>query len=74
MEYSKNQVDFIQKRILEIVKKLDTKDGTVFGPLMTMSEYITWVSHAQLAGYSVEQNTGRMYRDKENVRTVYTLG
>lgn len=70
MEYSQPQLKFIQKRLIEISKQLDTKDGG-FGLILVYADFSTWCSHAQLAGYSIEKTTGRMYREKGNTRTYF---
>lgn len=70
MEYSLPQLKFIQKRVIETAKQLNAKDGG-FSLIMVYADWTTWVSHAQLAGYSVEKDTGKMYKQKGNVRTYF---
>lgn len=69
MEYSQPQLKYIQRQLVRLTENMKKTDG--FSMLLTASEYITWVSHAKLAGYEIDKTTGRMYHEKSNVRTYF---
>ena len=70
MEYSTPQLKFIQKRLIEITKQLKTKDGGS-SRVLVYADFSTWCSHAQLARYNIESDTGKMYRQQGNIRTYF---
>lgn len=67
MQYSDAQIKFIQERLLLYRKKLTESQGLT--SLAHLSDFKVWVSHANLAGYNVENATGKMYKQEGKVRT-----
>lgn len=69
MEYSNEQLKFIQGQLINITKSLNAQKGMAL--ILDAAVFATWVSHAQLAGYNVERHSGKMYKDSKNVRTYF---
>lgn len=68
MTYGHLQLELIEKNLIRLTENEKTeKDGLRL--LLNTSEFLAWASHAQLAGYYVDQSTGRIYRQEGNVRT-----
>jgi hypothetical protein len=69
MEYSKQQLDMIQRKVKQASTSLKTAKG--FGTIMDATYLLTWTSHANLAGYQVDKETGRMYKEQGKVERTY---
>lgn len=69
MEYSQAQLDFIQIKLKKAYESM--KDTNGIGKALAYADIATWASHANMAGYAVERDTGRMYKQKDNVRTYF---
>ena len=69
MEYSEAQLKLIQKKLQRGAKNL--KDAKGFGAVIDAASYLTWVSHANLAGYDVDKETGNMYKESGKITREY---
>ena len=69
MTFNEPQLKLISDKLKYFSEAFQKAEG--FGSLCAYADLSIWVSHANLAGYNVEKDTGKMYRQKDNVRTYY---
>ena len=70
MEYSQNQIKCIEDNIMKHIKRLKSERG--LESLCTYADISVWTSHAFLAGYQVERDSGRLYKESAKTRTYFS--